>query len=252
MEIRMGFISGNDDVFVVQKHEVPKGEEDVWIPYLPDRQIFAYSFDTKNIPFTFYPFDSKGELLSLSFFKKHYPKTHAYLLSKKPVLSQRSVVRDNPNVWWIPNRPRNPERMLRPKIVTPHLSITPRFAFDQTGKYAVSHSPLLYPKSEDLDLLKFFLAILNSTVGYWHINTHSHKYRSGYNMLEPKTLKKTPVPDPAKIDRASFSNILKLVDRRLILKRESDMFDCERKIDLAVSELYELTNDERLSLGMIQ
>ncbi len=30
------------------------------------------------------------------------------------------------------------------------------------------------------------------------------------------------------------------------------MFDCERKIDLAVSELYELTNDEQLSLGMIQ
>ncbi len=192
MEVRIGFSSGDDDVFVVQKQQVPKGEENVWVPYLPDRQIFAYTFEAKNIGFLFYPFDANGVLLTLKDFKKLYPITHSYLLSKKTELSKRAMVKENAEKWWVPNRARNPERMIRPKIITPHLSITPRFALDQTGKYAVSRSPLLYPKSEDLDLLKFFLAILNSTVGYWHINTHSHKYRSGYNMIEPKTLKRRP------------------------------------------------------------
>ncbi len=87
--------------------------------------------------------------------------------------------------------PRLPQNMMVPKVVSPHLSLVPRFALDADGAYAVSHSPLLYPKDSGVaqELLRFFVAVLNSTVCYWHITAHSHTYARGYAMLEPKTLK---------------------------------------------------------------
>ena len=147
--------------------------------------------------------------------------------------------------------PRPPDTMMRPKIISPHLVMVPRFSFDREGKYAVSHAPLLYPKetgAED-DLLRFFLAVLNSTPCYWDIATHSHVYRGGYVMLEPKTLRKTPVPDPTRMSPATKRHLLELVDKRLLLSGPVTL-DIEKHIDELVADLYGLSSQERQALGM--
>src|SRR5262249_8623319 len=143
--------------------------------------------------------------------RAQFPETWAYLLSKKELLETRKSVKNNTVAWWEPERPRLPEHLMRPKIVSPHLVLVPRFTLDREGEYAISHSPLLYPKERERgiedDLLRFFLAVLNSSICFWYIKTHSHKYQSGYVMLESKTLYKTPVPNPTAIPSGVMRNL---------------------------------------------
>ena len=57
--------------------------------------------------------------------------------------------------WWRPMWPRPPQEMLAPKIVVPEVFLVPRFGFDVSGKWVVSHSPFVYtPRfDDDKDLL---------------------------------------------------------------------------------------------------
>ena len=68
-------------------------------------------------------------------------------------------------------------------------------------------------------------------------------------MLEPKTLIKTPVPDPTQISPKTMRRILNLVDRRLLTSGPAAL-DIEKQIDAIVAELYGLSSEERRALGM--
>lgn len=147
--------------------------------------------------------------------------------------------------------PREPNTLLRPKIVTPHLVIMPRFALDIRGRYAVSHSPFLIARvaSDEESILKLMLAVLNSSVCFWHIQSHSHVYRHGYTMLENKTLAKTPVPDINLWTTSEKMRLVGLVDKRQNNdSQERDALNAE--IDLHISEAYGLTAKERKAIGL--
>ena len=140
---------------------------------------------------------------------------------------------------------------MRPKIISPHLVLVPRFSLDLAGKYAISRAPLLYPKTGggEKDLLRYFVGVLNSSTCYWHIAKHSHKYQRGYVMLEPKTLAKTPVPDPTKVSPQDMRRLLELVDKRL-KDSSSEDWKLQRAIDDLVANLYGLSMKERAMLGL--
>ena len=163
-------------------------------------------------------------------------------------------MRESGKAWWEPVRPRMPKNILRPKIVSPHLALVPRFAIDQDGQYTVTRSPFLYPKEDILaeqDVLKYFVAVLNSTPCFWYIAAHSHKYRANYIMLESNTLLDVPVPDPKLVDPIVMRNLLNLVEERLAA-RGSATIVLDRRIDWIVGDLYMLSHDERQLIGMEQ
>jgi methylase of polypeptide subunit release factors len=250
LHVRQGFISGADSVFIVSAEQISMGEASLFVPFLPDRDMRLYTVPNEPSRYFLYPY-LDGRVVEEDKLKERFPKTWEYLQSHKHKLESRAPVRNGQLDWWRPVRPRPPERMMRPKIVSPHLVLVPRFSLDREGKYAISRAPLLYPKetgTED-DLLRFFIAVLNSTPCYWHIATHSHVYRGGYVMLEPKTLKKTPVPDPTQISPVTKRRLLALVDRRLLLSGP-DALDVEKQIDALVADLYGLSSQERQALGM--
>lgn len=250
LQVRQGFISGADEVFIVTEEEVPRGEEGIFVPYLPDREMRLYAVPLQTSHYFFYPY-LHGSLLSQEQVEASYPHTWRYLLSHRRLLAARRPVQQGQLPWWRPVRPRPPERMMRPKIVTPHLMLLPRFSLDLDGRYAVSHSPLMYPRetgSED-ELLRFFVAVLNSTACFWHIARHSHKYRSGYVMLEPKTLRRTPVPDPSQVAPELIRLLLNLVDERLSMTGR-EAVGVEKRLDDIAADLYGLSTAERTALGM--
>lgn len=250
LEVREGFISGADDIFVLSQGQIPQGEEDLYVPYLPDRDMKSYRTPARTTQYFLFPFINDSYITE-SELKKEFPRTWKYLQSHKDELSERAPVRKRNLPWWRPVWPRSPKSMMRPKIVTPHLVLVPRFSFDSKGKYAVSHSPFMYPKETgaEKDLLRYFVAVLNSSACYWHISTHSHIYQRGYAMLEKKTLNKTRVPDPASVPTMTMRDLLALVDRRLTTSGP-EITDLERQIDEAVAGLYHLTYRERRALGM--
>ena len=250
LHVREGFISGADDIFIVPLDHIPPGEKAIFVPYLRDREMKLYTLPDKTSRYFFYPYLG-GRKVEEEEVKGRFPKTWEYLQSHRRELESRAPVRQGRLDWWRPVRPRPPEHMMRPKIISPYLVLVPRFSLDREGKYAISRAPLLYPKetgAED-DLLRFVVAMLNSTPCYWHIATHSHVYRGGYVILYPKTLKKIPLPDPTQISPATKRRLLTLVDKRLSLSGPAAL-DIGKQIDELVADLYGLSSQERQALGM--
>ena len=247
LQVREGFISGADPIFIVDSDEIPSDEKEIFVPFLADREMLPYVVPDQTKKSFFYPFEG-GKKISEDRLRMQYPWTWKYLSSHRDKLTER---RREGIIWWEPTRPRSPDNMMRPKIVTPHLVLVPRFAVDLNGKYGVSRSPLLYPRKTDFerDLLLYFVAILNSTPCYWYVSTHSHVYSNNYAMLEIKTLNRTPVPDPARIDPTVLKRLIDFAERRMY-STGLEALDIERQMDSLIADLYMLSREERRVLGI--
>jgi type I restriction-modification system DNA methylase subunit len=254
LQVRQGFLSGADDVFIVSAEQVKhlELEDQMFVPYLADREMTYYTVPKKTDKYFFFPY-IQGRYITEIELKKQFSNTWNYLRSKISILKARNTVKRGELDWWKPHRPRSPEEMLRPKIVTPHLVIVPRFAIDMHGRYAVSHSPYLYPREKELEreFLLYFTAVLNSQACFWYITAHSHVYQRNYAMLEVKTLLKTPVPDPASIESKVLRRLISLVEKRLGTSGELAL-KIEKKIDAIVADCYGLTDRQRRAIGAIE
>lgn len=244
MEINVGIQTGQNKTFLFDKEEIPRKEEVIFKPYLPDRDMVPYTVPSSPSQYILYPYDN-GKLISLENIKKEFPKTWSYLITKEEDLRSRSSVSKGQIEWWALERPRV-EYIYSPKIVVPHLLIRPRFSVDLDGEFAVIRSPIVLPKQSlemSKELLKYFVAVLNSTVCYKFISENASRYGSGYTMLEKRTLSETPVPDPNKVEPRILSELLSLVDIRLKAKGK-EIIQAEEKIDQIISNLYGLTQED--------
>ncbi len=238
--VREGLITGDDKVFILSADAVPSQERNLYAPFLPDRQIGRYTVPNKPKKYVYYPYDAGERIPKGSL--EDAKKTWAYLKKHRSKLA-KSVSKTWPYIL----RPRAKD-LMQPKIISPHLVLSPRFALDIKGKYAISHAPFLIPleKAIDLDLLKFFTAVLNSSVVHWYLGTHAYRFSRGYVMLEPAYLREVPVPDPSRISPTNFSKIVKLVDKRI--KTGNITLDVE--IDKLVLDAYNLSSVERKTLNI--
>lgn len=247
LSTREGIVTGADKIFIVSSKSVPKGEEEIYIPLLRDREMAPYTVPKRTESRVFFPYRD-GTRIDASTIRKDFPQTWRYLLSHRAFLETRPAIKRYKKQWWEPLWPR-PASIQRPKIVVPHLVLVPKFALDARGRFGVSHSPILLADGDDIDILKFFLAVLNSSACFWYIANHSHRYGRGYTMLEPKTLENVPVPDPSHIPPSALKGLLALVNRRLS-QVSDDAIRVERELDAIVAELYDLSAEERLAIGL--
>ncbi len=138
--IRQGAITGADHVFIVDAHEVPRDEEAIYKPFLPDRMIGRYALPRETEKRVLYPYVD-GAPVRASQMESDFPATWERLnLCRDDLSSRRSSPKD-PAEWWRPSRPRPPHEILVPKIVVPELFLLPRFGIDTSGQWIVSHSP---------------------------------------------------------------------------------------------------------------
>jgi type I restriction-modification system DNA methylase subunit len=251
LEVRTGFSSGSTEAFILKKQEIPKGESGIYIPYLSDREMQLYSAPKLVESYLFYPY-IKNLKISTSELKDKFPKSFERLLKFKSDLKKRKEVTENRIEWWEPNRPREPEFMLVPKIITPHLVFSPRFSIDLNGLFAISRAPFFVLKTGVTDdMLYYILAILNSRVCFWYMLNKTPKYQHGYAMLERKSLVDLPVPDPYIIEnRILVLKLISLVKNRLSSKNTDDSLLLEDKIEQSVNQLYNLSLQEKIFLNL--
>ena len=247
VEIHEGFVTGADDVFLRNASEIPKNERELYVPYLSDREMERYRVPHRTGCYVFCPIIDDRRI-SEEDLRKNYPKTWEYLRTHSALLRKRSSVLTGHVPWWRPHRPAPIRKMLRPKLVAPHLILLPRFSLDAEGRYAVSRSAWFTPAEETAgdDILRYLVAVLNSTVIQWQLAATSHRYSHGYVMLEKKTLLDLRVPNPNSLQPAALNRILRLVDRRL---RETEAQGVEKEIDRCVADAYALTEQERQEIG---
>jgi len=234
--VRQGVVTGDDDVFVVPRAELPQGEEAAYKPYLRDREIFRYKTPDSVDFFMFYPFEGKRPFTEQEM-AGEFPERWRYLLSRRERLERRGPVRRGDAPWWRPAWPRDPNVLFGPKIVCPHLMLTPRFAVDLEGRYVVSGSPFVSAaaKPEASALVSFFCAVLNSSVVAWYISTYAFKYSHGYNRIEVALLRHIPVPDPASLRADRLVALLRTIDTAIT---EGPNKDLDERIDDMVFDCY--------------
>jgi len=247
LKVSQGLNTGADDVFIRPRGMVPNGEGAIYQPFLPDRRILRYSLPRSTDRVVIYPFED-GQPLGEAEMRGRYPATWRYL-EGNPQL-QRRRERALGTAWWLPERARRPEELLGPKIVGPHLMLSPRFAVDIRGTYAVSRSIFIAPLSpnDDLTSLWFYCGVLNSSLSNWFLNTHAPRYGQGYSRLEVRLLSSMPVPSLA--ERPSLAlDVARMVERlstgNLSQKAVEEL---DAAIDELVLEAYGLSSAERRRL----
>jgi len=262
LDIRQGLITGADKIFVRMREDVPSGETALYRPLLSDREmiryVMPYASPNETPRVVFYPYVGDRPITEEEL-QRDYPATWAYLEEHVEELRTRKQVTLGNIPWWRPERPRNPERLLRPKIISPHLVLLPRFSLDLNGQFAVSHCPVLLTKRKgEPELLRYFVAVLNSTVAFWQIGKQAHKYSRGYNMLERNTLKNIKVPDPTDVPPETMSHLQSLVKEMLRIAQNpqivpvsaSEPPDFEHELDEIITGLYRLSREERAAIGL--
>ena len=248
LTIRQGFVTGADEIFIRSDDSIPANERVIFAPFLPDREMQRYSAPEKTELSVFYPY-LDGEKIDEETLRPKFPLTWEYLQNHYDELSGRQAVIRGDLAWWSPERPRPPDKMLRPKIISPHLVLAPRFSLDISGRYAISHSPLMYPikEGDEVAILHFFLAVLNSSVGYWQLANLSHRYSRGYLMLEKKTLCGMHVPLPTSVAMAQMKRIQTIV-KELIKDNSKEKLEVE--LDYIIADVYSLSKAERAEIGL--
>lgn len=63
MNIGQGVATGNNKVFIMPKSHIPRGEEDIFIPYLSDREMEVYTTPQKVSQYLFYPYMEEAILM---------------------------------------------------------------------------------------------------------------------------------------------------------------------------------------------
>lgn len=219
-DIQQGVLSGADDIFILpDRHNLGDA---LTVRYLPDRGMSRYQIKVDNAKDMLYPYTASTALLSLSDIKLQSLPTLKYLESNKAQLIKRAE-KDESN-WWGFTRPRKRAYFERPKIITPNLVISPKFGLDIGDNLYVSRSTYLTIKDSirnqagndiELQMLKFYLGILNSTIFYKRIEQSARKYRGSYIKIEVKTLKESLIPDFFNINPKVVQDMIAIVDRMI-------------------------------------
>ena len=243
--VRQGAITGADDVFIVDTEDVPKGEEEIYQPFLPDRMIGRYSIPRETGKRVFYPFIN-DESISGNQVETDFPLTWSRLQQHKEKLAARLSVASKGLDWWRPIWPRPPREMLVTKIAVPELFLVPRFGLDTSGKWVVSHSPFVYnPRKEaGEDILFILTALLNSSVSAWFIDLNARKYRSQYNKIAGSLLRQMPIPDLGSIPLNALRKVIALT--RSLVEETTDVSDnLGPSLDeIILRDLYGLSEEE--------
>lgn len=249
-QIQQGMNTGADDVFIIPKRAIPEDGQSLFVPLLSDREMESYAVPRSVSHLVFYPF-ADGKMISEPELRKH-PQTWEYLSAHSGKLEKRHAVTAGTIPWWRPERPRQPRHMFRPKIVSPHVVISPRFGLDARGRYAISRAPMIFSAIQDAaerDHLCFLLGVLNSSTCFWHIAQRSHIYDRGYSRLEVSTLKGVRLPAFSTVDGSVARKMTRLVESRIEAVGPRAL-DIENAIDEVVADLYGLNAEERRFVGM--
>jgi len=146
---------------------------------------------------------------------------------KRRTYEQKSI-EEYAGVWYGFHRPRSPNIIKTPNIVTPRIVKKPRFALNENKVIPLDSIIVLVPKENEdgklnelrqelknilgssislKDLLLYIVAILNSKISYIILKTRATRIRGGYYTIDEKYLSSIIVPKPRIEDKDILSKI---------------------------------------------
>lgn len=193
-------------------------EEELLHPLAKGGDSHAFRLDNPNrlILFPYAKYQGECSLISVSRFRKDFPKTWSYLQDHKECLESRDGGDMAGDQWYGYSRNQALDVIAQPKIFTPDIAPVAAFSYDAKGTvfftggvaggYGILNSAAISSK--------FLLAVLNSPVCDFFHHRIATKMRGGWFSYESRFIKNLPVPTCSPNQNAT---ITKLVEYLLFL-----------------------------------
>ena len=164
-----------------------------------------------------------------------YPAVLGYLRTFKHRLEQRATA--GRHAWHELQQPQQAyvPAFESPKIVWPNLQNSPRYSFD-TRRYYINAPACCLPTDDWV-----ILAVLNSTVGWYWMQSTAIMRQSRWLEAKPQYVANVPIPHVSDADREAITELAQRLSEENCLNR----LDLEGELNDRVAALYGLTPDEQ-------
>ena len=216
-------------------------------PLLKGEDVHRYDNLSSN-RYVIFPYKLENETANLyaeEELKLLFPNGYAYLKECETLLRGRETGRfDIDGQWFQFGRRQGLSYGNIPKIVAPEISFGGNYAFDVSGQFYSTTTIYGYIMKESCNVsYETLMAILNSKLCWWFISNTGTVLAQGYYRYKPAYLKSLPIPQ---ISKETDSEIKSLV-AGLAKQDASNRRFLERKIDIAIYNLYSI-NDDNIEL----
>jgi len=236
-KIFQGIATSADDVYLIKGKRVNDHivgyskalDKDVRIesgitkPLLKGQDPQRY-LEPKNEYFIIFPYEineqQKARPLPIEAIKREYPLAYSYLLENQETLRARERRRfDNSDEWYLFSRQQGISEVEQVKIITPEIASGCQMILDEKYNYHNTKCYSFILKTPDIELYKYYLAILNSKVLWFFLSNTGYVLRGGYFTFKTKYL--FPFPLPEEPEDKSF--YIKAVDKIMRLTESQKM-----------------------------
>lgn len=166
-------------------------------PLLKGENVRRYAPVTREY-FVFYPhFENNNKTIPFEeeYFKTNYPLAYNYILPFKDELIEKKIrYKTNPKAWYSLHRSREISLFEQEKIVTPETSLGGNMSIDVGKNYHNTQVYTLEKKKDSTLEYKFLIAILNSNLFWYFLQSTGAVLRGGYFRFKTKYLEPFPFP----------------------------------------------------------
>ena len=213
-------------------------------PLLKGEDVHRYDNLSSN-RYVIFPYkleNGTANLYSEEELKLLFPNGYAYLKECETLLRGREKGRfDIDGQWFQFGRRQGLSYGNIPKIVAPEISFGGNYAFDVSGQFYSTTTIYGYIMKESCNVsYETLMAILNSKLCWWFMANTGTVLAQGYYRYKPAYLKPLPIPQ---ISKETDSEIKSLV-AGLAKQDASNRRFLERKIDIAIYNLYSINDDD--------
>jgi hypothetical protein len=222
--ISQGVVSVGDDIFLL-KGEIKdnffigfsekvksyiKIEAKSVKPLLKGENVKKY-MPLQNEYFCLYPhheINGKTVPFDEEYFKDNYPLAYDYILPYKDELIEKKIrYKTNPTAWYSLHRSRDVEMFEQVKIITPEISLGTNMTLDLGNMFFNTKCYCLVKNDKIKEDYRYFLAILNSKLMWFYLQSTGYVLRGGFFTFKTKYLESFPLP---KINSDSIEIITKV------------------------------------------
>ena len=246
-----GLFTGLDKVLMFEKEDINELEieRDLLLPVIraQDCERFKCNEASKLVLYPYKVYDDKTVLLKESELQNKYPLAYEYLNKNKSLLSKRKDSRkslDKDGSWYKLTRFGQRQVFNKPKIVSPGEVKNHKFSIDQSNSgFSCARVFAITVDNANISLNKL-VAILNSTLIKFYLQSKASAKAGGYYSYSSKVLNDTPIPN------FKILNSSELEDKSVVLQNfikanpDEDTSVLESEIDQLVYKLYNLTKAE--------
>ena len=197
VKVRVGVKTTADSVFIRSDwNKLPdsvRPERELLHPLITHRDVHPWSCEPGSQQILYPHCEHQGRTRAVDL--DRYPRAAAYLEEHRERLASRKYIADAGREWfevWVPQKPASWSLQ---KVVFPDISLTPRFAIDQSG--AIVNGDCYWMAVDDDDLAEVIAAVGNSSFCTWFYDSACGNFLyAGRRRFMTQYIERLPIPEP--------------------------------------------------------